>query len=109
MTCMIKMAPSAEKVDSRIQVGKINVYAPTRLLQTIIQDQGLANENFPKHTGEAIVLDGIGYMDAFMAGDPEGFLEYADWMGIPIIPFTIALDRLKSFLAHQVMTLNDAG
>jgi len=30
-------------------------------------------------------------------------------MGIPIIPFTITLDRLKSLLAHQVLTLNEAG
>ena len=44
-----------------------------------------------------------------MAEDPEGFLEYADWMGIPIIPFTITLDRLKSLLAHQALALNEAG
>ena len=30
-------------------------------------DQGIANENFPKHSGGAIVLDGIGYVDNFMA------------------------------------------
>jgi len=29
-------------------------------------DKGLANENFPRHTGGAIVLDGIGYMDRYM-------------------------------------------
>ena len=47
-------------------------------------DKGLANENFPKHTGGAIVLDGIGYLDQYMAEKPEAFLEYCDWMGIPI-------------------------
>ncbi len=30
-------------------------------------DKGLANENFPRHTGGAIVLDGIGYVDQYMA------------------------------------------
>jgi len=28
-------------------------------------DKGLANENFPRHTGGAIVLDGIGYVDQY--------------------------------------------
>ena len=68
-------------------------------------DQGLANENFPKHTGGAVVLDGIGYMDAYMAKDPEGFLEYSDWMGIPITPYAITLDRFKSLLTDQVHKL----
>jgi hypothetical protein len=72
-------------------------------------DKGLANENFPKHTGGAIVLDGTGYMDTYMAEDPEGFLEYADWMGIPIIPYAITLDRLKSLLAHEALVLSEAG
>ena len=36
-------------------------------------DQGLANENFPRHTGGAIVLDGIGYVDQYMAENPEKF------------------------------------
>ena len=47
-------------------------------------DKGLANENFPRHTGGAIVLDGIGYVDRYMGDHPEEFLEYSDWMGIPI-------------------------
>ena len=68
-------------------------------------DKGLANENFPKHTGGAIVLDGIGYLDAYMAEDPEGFLEYSDWMGIPIMPYTITLERFKSLLADQARKL----
>ena len=35
----------------------------------------------------------------------EGFLEYSDWMGIPIQPYSISLDRFKSLLsnaAHQL-------
>jgi hypothetical protein len=69
-------------------------------------DQGLANENFPRHTGGAIVLDGIDYVDRYMGEHPEDFLEYSDWMGIPIQPYSITLDRLKSLLLDQAKQLN---
>jgi len=68
-------------------------------------DKGLANENFPRHTGGAIVLDGIGYMDRYMAEHPEELLEYSDWMGIPIQPYPITLDRLKDLLSEQANAL----
>jgi hypothetical protein len=61
-------------------------------------DKGLANENFPRHTGGAVILDGIGYMDRYMEETPEDFLEYSDWMGIPIIPYPVTLDRFQSLL-----------
>jgi hypothetical protein len=64
-------------------------------------DKGLANENFPRHIGGAIVLDGIGYMDRYMADHPEELLEYSDWMGIPIQPYPVPLDRLKGLLLEQ--------
>jgi hypothetical protein len=64
-------------------------------------DKGLANENFPKHTGGAIVLDAIGYVDKYMAEMPEEFLEYSDWMGIPIQGYAVTLDRFKSLLLEQ--------
>jgi hypothetical protein len=64
-------------------------------------DKGLANENFPRHTGGAIVLDGIGYMDRYMSERPEDLLEYSDWMGIPIQPYPITLDRFRSLLSEQ--------
>jgi len=64
-------------------------------------DKGLANENFPRHTGGAIVLDAIGYMERYMAEQPEELLEYSDWMGIPIQPYPIALDRFKYLLSEQ--------
>ena len=69
-------------------------------------DKGLANENFPRHTGGAIVLDGIGYLEKYMAEKPEEFLEYSDWMGIPIQPYPITLDRLKTLLADQANQLS---
>jgi hypothetical protein len=65
-------------------------------------DQGLANENFPKHTGGAIVLDAIGFVDQYMAEKPEEFLEYSDWMGIPIQGYPVTLDRFKSLLLDQL-------
>lgn len=69
-------------------------------------DQGLANENFPKHTGGAIVLDGIGYLDQYMAEHPEEFLEYCDWMGIPMTPYPVTLDRFKQLLSDQAGALH---
>ncbi len=69
-------------------------------------DKGLANENFPRHTGGAIVLDGIGYVDQYMAEKPEEFLEYSDWMGIPIQGYSVTLDRFKSLLSNQANALH---
>ncbi len=68
-------------------------------------DKGLANENFPRHTGGAVVLDGIGYMERYMEENPEEFLEYSDWMGIPIIPYPVSLDRLHSLLINAANKL----
>jgi len=72
-------------------------------------DQGLANENFPKHTGGAIVLDAIGYVDNYMAEKPEEFLEYSDWMGIPIQGHPVTLDRFKALLLDQAHKLVGPG
>jgi len=68
-------------------------------------DKGLANENFPRHTGGAIVLDGISYLDQYMADDPEGFLEYCDWMGIPMQAYPVTLDRFKTLITEGVEKL----
>jgi hypothetical protein len=68
-------------------------------------DKGLANENFPRHTGGAIVLDAIGYTEQYMADKPEEFLEYSDWMGIPMQPYTMTLDRFKGLLSAQAALL----
>ncbi len=71
-------------------------------------DKGLANENFPRHTGGAIVLDGIGYLDNYMAEKPEDFLEYCDWMGIPMQGYPVTLDRFKSLLSEQARKLHES-
>ncbi len=68
-------------------------------------DKGLANENFPKHSGGAIVLDGVGYLDQYMAEKPEEFLEYCDWMGIPIQACPVTFDRFKALLADGARKL----
>lgn len=68
-------------------------------------DKGLANENFPRHTGGAVVLDSLGYVEQYMAEKPEEFLEYSDWMGIPIQPYPVTLDRFKSLLTEQAELL----
>jgi hypothetical protein len=72
-------------------------------------DKGVANENFPRHTGGAVVLDGLGYLDRYMAEHPEGFLEYCDWMGIPMQAYPNSLDRLKSLLSEQARILHNGG
>jgi hypothetical protein len=68
-------------------------------------DKGIANENFPRHTGGAVVLDGIGYLDSYIEEHPEELLEYSDWMGIPIQGHAVRLDRLKSLLIDALNRL----
>jgi len=64
-----------------------------------------ADENFPRHSGGAVVLDGVGYLDTYMADHPEDFLDYSDWMGIPIIPYPVTLARFKTLLVEQAEKL----
>lgn len=54
-------------------------------------------------------MDGTGYLDTYMAEHPEDFLEYSDWMGIPIIPYPISLDRFKRLLTEQAEKLQGDG
>jgi hypothetical protein len=62
-------------------------------------DKGKANENFPQHTGGAILLDGIDFWDKYCQEHPQKILEFSDWMGIEIRPHGITLDRLKNLLS----------
>jgi len=68
-------------------------------------DKATANENFPRHTGGAVVLDAIGYLDRYMEEHPEELLEYSDWMGIPIRGHSVKLDRFKSLLVDALNRL----
>lgn len=65
-------------------------------------DKGLANENFPKHSGGAIMLDAIGYYDKVMQENPEQILDFSDWMGIPLEAYKVTLGRLKGLLMEQI-------
>jgi len=68
-------------------------------------DKGLANENFPKHTGGALLLDAIDFFNPYVEKYVDKILEYSDWMGIPIIPHEVTLDRFKKKLVDQLHLL----
>jgi hypothetical protein len=70
-------------------------------------DKGLANENFPKHSGGAIMLDSIGYFDEMMRDNPEEILEFSDWMGIPLEPRPVNLDRLLGLLSDEIKPVKE--
>ena len=65
-------------------------------------DNAMANENFPQHSGGAIILDGIGFWDKYSETHPEKILEFSDWMGIQIQPYEISLDRFKDLLLERI-------
>ncbi|RKY11242.1 MAG: hypothetical protein DRP65_04820 [Planctomycetota bacterium] len=67
-------------------------------------DKGKANENFPQHTGGAVLLDGIDFWDKYCQEHPEKILEFSDWMGIEIRPYKITLDRLKNLFTDCVVS-----
>jgi hypothetical protein len=64
-------------------------------------DKGLANENFPKHTGGAFMLDSVGFFDEMMRNKPEEILESSDWMGIPLAPYPVTLDCFLGLLSDE--------
>jgi len=65
----------------------------------------LFNESFPRHTGGAMVADGIGYYDRYATEHPEEILAHPDWMGIPIQGQAVSLARFKSLLVDQLNRL----
>ncbi len=65
-------------------------------------DKGLANENFPKHSGGAIMLDATGFLDQIMGNNPERILDLSDWMGIPIESCEVTMDRMKCLLIGEI-------
>jgi hypothetical protein len=46
-------------------------------------------------------------MDSYMEEKPEEFLDYCDWMGIPMQACPTSLERLKSLLEEQANALNN--
>lgn len=69
-------------------------------------DKAIANENFPKHTGGAVMLDATGYYNSVAENDPEKLLDFSDWMGIPMEPHPVTLDRLLKLLSDEVEANN---
>jgi len=37
-----------------------------------------------------------------MQNNPEEILEFSDWMGIPMEPYPVTLDRLLGLLSYEV-------
>jgi len=65
-------------------------------------DKGLANEDFPKHTASTVMVDGTGFWDEYAEKYPGKILDFPDWMGILLEPYTTSLDRLRSLLLDQI-------
>lgn len=72
-------------------------------------DAARANEHFPRHTDGALVLDALGFLDKYMEEHPEEFLEYCDWMGIPMYAEPTSTERLESLLLDALLKLREAG
>ena len=106
-THCVDMLASAEERE-RISEGK-DVYWLTpgwmKYRHYVFQDwdKGLANENFPKHSGGAIMLDAMGYYETVVKENPEQILDFSDWMAIPLEAHKVTLDRFKSLLLERVL------
>jgi hypothetical protein len=105
-THCIDMLASEEERERIAQVRDIYWLTPgwMKYRQYVYQgwDKGLANENFPKHTGGAIMLDAVSYYDQIAENSPEELLEFSDWMGIPLEPYIVTPERLISLLTNEV-------
>jgi hypothetical protein len=66
-------------------------------------DRGKANETFPQHTGGAILLDAVGFWEDYSERHPERILDFSDWMGIPIRPYKVSLNRFMRLLSVCVL------
>ena len=106
--CMDMLADRAER--ERLASGdKVYWLTPgwLRHWDTLFKewDQAKANETFPQHD-KAIVLDGIGFFEAFSAAEPERLLAISDWMRLPIEAASVSLDRLRDLLAEAARRPN---
>jgi hypothetical protein len=72
-------------------------------------DRGKANETFPQNTGGAVLLDSVGFWEDYSARHPEKILDFSDWMGIPIRPYEVSLDRFKQLLTECVLQVSRTG
>jgi hypothetical protein len=72
-------------------------------------DEGKANETFPQHTGDAVLVDAVGFWEEFSETHPERILDFSDWMGIPIRPHRVSSARLEGLLMECALKLPTAG
>ncbi|MDA8443434.1 MAG: DUF1638 domain-containing protein [Peptococcaceae bacterium] len=61
-------------------------------------DKAQANENFPQYTDGGIMLDTVGFFDAYAVEHVEEILDFSDWAAIPLEAENIALERFKQVL-----------
>ena len=64
-------------------------------------DRGKANETFPRHNA-AIVLDGVDFFEEYAQNNPDEVLAFSDWMGIPLEPQPVSLNRLRQLINDQL-------
>jgi hypothetical protein len=60
-------------------------------------DKAHANENFGQYT-EGIILDPIGFFDAYAVEHVEEILDFSDWASIPLSSTMVSLERIKNML-----------
>lgn len=103
-TCIDMLADEQER--KRVEGDKKVYWLPLGWVeyQNIVfkdWDAGMANETFPKHD-KAVMLDALGAFEEYALNSPEKVLEFSDWMGIDLEPYSISLDRLKKLLLNAL-------
>ncbi len=102
-THCVDMLASREKREEISEGGKVFWLTPgwVKYKNFVFQDwdRGKANETFPQNTGGAVLLDSVGFWNDYSESNPEQLLEFSDWMGIPILPQAVPLDRFEQLLA----------
>jgi len=69
-------------------------------------DRGKANETFRGHD-KAVLLDPLGLFDEVAQKEPERILEFSDFLGIPVEPYPVTLERLKRLLLDAAAALKE--
>lgn len=73
-------------------------------------DSADANANFPGFYDKIIVLDSLGFAEAYMAEHAEEILELFDWTGLEVEFHQITLDRFKGLLMDALAaSIEDAA
>jgi hypothetical protein len=65
-------------------------------------DAADANANFPGFYDKIVVLDALGFTEAYMSEHPEEILELFDWTGLEVTFEPITLERFKRLLTESL-------